>query len=569
MTNKSAPTPAQLAVHSTAPMTAAHDLHDEAESEDIELLVIHEAARLLGHATTPDVAIHGILRLMSQMVGLNRGRVVLPDSAGHMSIQYAYGLTALERQRGQYAPGEGVTGRVMRTGQTAVIQNIDDEPIYLTRAVDRSTLPQETVSFLAVPILHDNVPMGVLGTHRLRKRKRAFSRDVTLLRVLATFIAQILRMNTLIEEKTARLADENRALKQALEDHTEGAHGILGDSPALKQALRQALHVAPTQATVLLTGESGTGKERFARMVHITSNRQDGPFIAINCAAIPENLLESELFGHEKGSFTGAVAMKKGVVELASGGTLCLDEIGDLAFDLQSKLLHVLEKQLIKRVGGIKDVAVDVRIIAATHKNLQKAINEGRFRIDLFYRLNVFPIHLPPLRERSGDVRSLARHFLQLASQEFDRNTMFGQGVLERLEHYNWPGNIRQLENVVKRAVLVAQGGQISVEDIVLILRHEARIGEHLEAGTSLSTAAPPLPEPTPMPYEARLPPAHTPQPANLRGYNWVREDEAQELLDALKQARGNKTRAAGMLGMSARQFRYRMVKLGLVDGGE
>ena len=551
---------------------------DASDVEDIELLVIHEAARLLSHAATPELAINGILRLMSQMVGLNRGRVVLPDGLdatgqNGMSIHYAYGLTALERQRGQYALGEGVTGHVMRSGQVAVIQNIDDEPIYLTRAVERATLPQETVSFLAVPILHDNAPMGVLGAHRLRKRKRAFSRDITLLRILATFIAQILRLNALIEEKTARLADENRALKQALEEHSEGAHGILGDSPALKQALRQALHVAPTVATVLLTGESGTGKERFARMVHLDSQRCDGPFMAINCAAIPENLLESELFGHEKGSFTGAVATKKGVVELASGGTLFLDEIGDLAFDLQSKLLHVLEKQLIKRVGGTKDIPVDVRIIAATHKNLQKAVNEGRFRIDLFYRLNVFPIHLPPLRERSGDVRSLARHFLQAANQEFDRNTMFGAGVLERLEHYNWPGNIRQLENVIKRAVLVTQDGQIKLEDIILILRHEANIGEHLEAGMALSPsggglalAAPSMPAPPEIRETARPAPL---QPVNLRGYNWVREDEAQELLDALKQARGNKTRAAMALGMTARQLRYRMVKLGLGDAGE
>ncbi|MEW6446445.1 MAG: sigma 54-interacting transcriptional regulator [Pseudomonadota bacterium] len=537
---------------------------DASDVEDIELLVIQEAARLLSHATNPEIAIHGILRLLSQMVGLNRGRVVLPDGQSGMSIQYAYGLTALERRRGQYSLGEGVTGRVMRTGQVAVIQNIDDEPIYLTRAVERTTLPQETVSFLAVPILHDNTPMGVLGVHRLRHRKRPFSRDVTLLRVLATFIAQILRLNALIEEKTALLADENRALKQALDQQAEGAHGILGESPALKQALRQALHVSPTQATVLLTGESGTGKERFARMVHITSGRRDGPFMAINCAAIPENLLESELFGHEKGAFTGAVATKKGVVELASGGTLFLDEIGDLALDLQSKLLHVLEKQLIKRVGGIKDIPVDVRIIAATHKNLQRAVNEGRFRIDLFYRLNVFPIHLPPLRERAGDVRRLARHFLQVASQEFDRNTMFGQGVLERLEGYNWPGNIRQLENVIKRAVLVAQGGQITVDDIVLILSHEAHIGEHLEAGTAQRIEPAALPAPlTETPHPMAPPSMAMP----MRGYSWVREDEAQDLLEALRRAGGNKTRAAMSLGMTPRQFRYRMVKLGLGEG--
>lgn len=529
------------------------------EEKEADLLVIHEAARLLAHATTPDIAVTGILRLMSQMVGLNRGRVVLEDPvSGALHIRYAYGLTPEERARGRYGPSEGITGQVMRSGQAAVVQDVDDEPMYLTRAVQRSTLPQETVSFLAVPIQHDQVTLGVLGAHRLRRRNRPFSRDIVLLRVMATFIAQILRLNALIEERTALLADENRALKQALDQQVEGAHGILGESPALRQALRQALHVAPTQATVLLTGESGTGKEKFARMVHLSSLRGEGPFMAINCAAIPEHLLESELFGHEKGAFTGAVQTKKGIVELASGGTLFLDEIGDLALDLQSKLLHVLEKQLIKRVGGTRDIPVDVRIVAATHKNLQKAVNEGRFRIDLFYRLNVFPIHLPPLRDRAGDVRRLARHFLLVACHEYDRNTNFGAGVLERLERYNWPGNIRQLENVVKRAVLIAQDGEIRVEDIELILHHEANIETHLEAGTSRST----LHETPPAPASA---PSRLGLPEGLRGYRWVREDEADALLDALRRTGGNKTRAALLLGLTARQFRYRLEKLGLI----
>jgi len=537
---------------------------DAIDGEDVELLVIYEASRLFSQAHTPEIAINGILRLMSQMVGLNRGRVVLPNAAGSlMQIQYAYGLTSPERARGQYEMGEGVTGRVMQTGQVAVVQNIDDEPIYLTRAVDRATLPQETVAFIAVPILAGDSPMGVLGAHRLRGRKRPFSRDITLLRVLATLIGQILSLNRLIEEKTARLADENRILKQALDQKQEHTHGILGESPALHQALRQALNVAPTQATVLLAGESGTGKERFARMVHLTSQRCDGPFMAINCAAIPDALLESELFGHEKGAFTGAVVMKKGIVELAQNGTLFLDEIGDLALDLQSKLLHVLEKQAIKRVGGTKDISVDVRIIAATHKNLQKAVNDGRFRIDLFYRLNVFPIHLPALRERAGDVRLLARHFLQTANQEFDRNTMFGVEVLERLEAYNWPGNIRQLENVIKRAVLIAQDRQVSIQDISLILQHEAHIGVHLEAGTSASVPPHSFEEMAPSASALFSNQALASPPQ--RGYGWVRADETQDLLDALKQTRGNKTRAAAVLGMTPRQFRYRLERLGLL----
>lgn len=530
-----------------------------ADIEDVELLIIYEASRLMTHAGTPDEAINGILRLMSQMIGLNRGRVALKDTdADTMSIRYAYGLTPPERARGQYVIGEGITGRVMQTKQVAVIQNIDDEPHYLTRAVERRILPQETVAFLAVPIMYNDTPLGVLGAHRLRGRKRPFSRDITLLQVLATLIGQILSLNRLIAEKTALLADENRALKQALDKKTEGTHGILGESPALRHALRQALHVSPTQATVLLAGESGTGKERFARMVHITSQRQDGPFMAINCAAIPEALLESELFGHEKGAFTGAVVKKLGIVELANNGTLFLDEIGDLALDLQSKLLHVLEKQAIKRVGGTQDIPVNVRIIAATHKNLQKAVNEGRFRIDLFYRLNVFPIHLPPLRERAGDVRHLARHFLQTANHEFDRNTAFGTGVLERLEGYNWPGNIRQLENVIKRAVLVAQNREITMDDVILILQHEGHIGEHLEAGTHLPVT-PAAPVAAPAPIDTR------PSIAQ-RSYGWVRADEGQSLLDALRLTGGNKTRAAMTLGMTPRQFRYRLERLGLLE---
>ncbi|MFI9654626.1 sigma 54-interacting transcriptional regulator [Guyparkeria sp. GHLCS8-2] len=547
--------------------SARADSADSADSADAELLVVHEATQWLSHLNDPDTVIGRMLRLLSQITGLNRGRVVLPDASGEfMEIRYAYGLSSDERERGRYRVGEGVTGRVMRTGQVAVVQNIDEEPIYLTRAVERDTLPQETVAFLAVPILNEDQPMGVLGAHRIRERHRPLHRDITLLRIMAALIARVLKVDDLIREQTAALAEENESLREALSSNQEARHGILGESPALRQAFRQTLHVSPTQATVLLNGESGTGKERFARMVHLTSPRCDGPFIAINCAAIPDQLLESELFGHEKGAFTGAVSAKKGSVELASGGTLFLDEIGDLAFDLQSKLLHVLEKQTIHRVGGTKDVPVDVRIIAATHKNLQEAVNQGRFRIDLFYRLNVFPIHLPALRERDGDVKLLARHFLQVASQEFDRNATFEAGVLDRLAAYNWPGNIRQLENVIKRAVLVAQNGWITVADIELILTHESHVTDHLEAG-----GTPNAPEPqsewgaaetgNPRPGgHASLPPTAAPE----RSYRWVREDEAESLLQALQHTGGNKTQAARRLGMTTRQFRYRLDKLGL-----
>jgi len=552
--------------------------HSETDVGGADLVVVHEAVKLIGQAATPEIAISSILRLMSQMLGLNRGRVLLPVPGGDaLRIRYSYGLTDEERARGTYGIGEGITGTVYTTGQPAVVQNVDEEPNFLFRAVDRATLPPETVAFIAVPVMDGDIPMGVLGAHRIRLRPRSINADLVILRILATLIAQMLKINALIDERTSRLAEENKELKDALDQQQEG-HGILGESQAIRDALRQVLRVADTGVTVLLTGESGTGKERFAQILHLNSSRKDNPFLAINCAAIPEQLLESELFGHERGAFTGASAMKMGKLELAKGGTLFLDEIGDMNLELQSKLLRVLENKVIQRVGGVKDIPVDVRIVAATHKNLQQAVNAGSFRMDLFYRLNVFPLHLPPLRDRDGDIRILVRHILLKANQEYGRNTILSKGVMTRFEGYNWPGNIRQLENVVKRAVLIAQDGVITVPDIESILRQEASISYHLEAG---QPTAPQFPAPQPTSFQA--PPAQVqPQPnwghpaaqhggypnayaaPNARPYAWVDPDERETLIEALRSTGGNKTRAAMALGMTARQFRYRLEKLGI-----
>jgi Nif-specific regulatory protein len=545
-----------------SPITAA-SANDRGAAD---LTVLHEAAKLIGHSGSPEIAITGTLRLMSQMLGLNRGRVLLPSTAdGLLRIRYSYGLTDTERKRGLYSFEEGITGKVMQSGQQVVVQDVDQEPGFLFRAVDRATLPEGIVSYLAVPIMDGNLTVGVLAAHRLRMRPRAINADLVILRILATFIAQIIKINGLIDERTSHLREENQELKEALEQQ-QNNYGILGESAAVRDALLQITRVADTPVTVLLTGESGTGKERFSQILHLNSKRRDQPFLAINCAAIPEQLLESELFGHEKGAFTGATASKQGKIELANGGTLFLDEIGDLNMELQSKLLRVLESQVIQRVGGIRDIPVDVRIITATHKNLQEAVNQGTFRLDLFYRLNVFPIHLPPLRQRTGDVRILARHFLLNANREYGRYTLFGKGVMERLESYNWPGNIRQLENVIKRAVLIALNGNISIGDIESILRQESVINNHLEAGQSAAPQGAPasLPQLNAAVIQP-VSPAGT-LSSSSRPYSWVREDEEQSLLEALQQTGGNKTRAAALLGMTARQFRYRLEKLALTD---
>jgi Nif-specific regulatory protein len=526
-----------------------------ADTPESELLVVQEAARLITKSSDPAPAVQGILRLLSQLLGLNRGRVLLPDPGSDaLRISYAYGLTEEERARGQYRVGEGVSGRVFQTGQLALVQDIDDEPTYLGRAVDRTTLPDEAVAYLAVPIIQEEKPIGVLAVHRLRNRVRPFQRDLALLQVIATFIAQVLRVQQLINETTAQLKHENELLRINLE--SQGArYDIIGQSPLLQQAIQQTLQVAATNTTVLLLGESGTGKEKFARMQHLASDRSDGPFVSINCAAIPRDLIESELFGHEKGAFTGANAAKRGKIELASGGTLFLDEIGDLDLDLQAKLLKVLEERHIQRVGGVQDIPVDVRVVAATHKNLQQAVNDNRFRLDLFYRLNVFPIRLPSLRQRPGDVPVLGAYFLQRANQEYGRQLSFAPGALSRLEEYHWPGNIRQLENLVKRAVLLSTERQISRELIDDILAEEQGVNMPGQGAASAASVSP------------HASAAATGSLDGLRPYARVREDEVTLIANALRQHQGNKTRAAMSLGMTPRQLRYRIKKLAIDTG--
>ncbi|GAB6044189.1 sigma-54 interaction domain-containing protein [Endothiovibrio diazotrophicus] len=528
-----------------------------ATTPESELLVLQEAAKLITRSTNPEPAIQGILRLLSQLLGLNRGRVLLPcPEDGTLKITHAYGLTAEERDRGHYFIGEGITGKVFQSGRVALIQNIDEEPEYLARAVDRTTLPEEAVAFIAVPIITDDYPVGVLAVHRLRNRTRPFQRDVALLQVVATLVGQVLRVKDLVAETTRDLLSENLMLKSTLE--SKAVHyGIIGRSAVLQQAIHQALQVAKTATTVLLLGESGTGKERFARMQHLASDRAEGPFVSINCAAIPSSLIESELFGHEKGAFTGATAMKRGKVEIASGGTLFLDEIGDLDLDLQAKLLRLLEQKVVQRVGSNKDLPVDVRIVAATHKNLQEAVNENRFRLDLFYRLNVFPIRLPPLRSRQGDVPILAHHFLNSANQEFERRLAFGAGAIETLDGYPWPGNIRQLENLIKRAVLLSNEQTISRELIKRILADEEGIAS--PDATQGHFVREPHPSPdTPTPIRPLRSTDH------LRPYARVQADEAEQIEEAIRHCMGNKTRAAYSLGMTPRQLRYRIKKLGL-----
>ncbi|MEQ1685265.1 MAG: sigma 54-interacting transcriptional regulator [Burkholderiaceae bacterium] len=527
----------------TAPVSADPPWRDQ------ELLLMSEVMRLVGQSLAPEVVLREMLHLLSELLGLNRGRVVLADGVdvadggsaapaltGTSSIRFAYGLTKAEMARGRYAAGEGITGAVLATGQAMIVQDIDAEPRFLARAVERSKLPQETVAFIALPIDVNRRTVGVLGVHRIRRRHRLLNDDVAVLKILATLAGQLLQLRSLVEEKTRALEARNALLTRALES-AAARYGIIGTSPALLQALGELERVSQASASVLLLGESGTGKELFARAVHLASKRRDAPFIKVNCAAIPDTLFESELFGHERGAFTGAMSARAGWFEQADRGTIFLDEIGELPLQMQAKLLRTLQEGSIVRLGGKREVKVDVRLVAATNRDLGKEVEQGLFRRDLYYRLNVIPIHLPSLAERREDIRPIALHFLNRTNQANQRNVHLSSEALDALEAHPWPGNIRELANVIERIVLLANGTVISVAEAKRFLPAAAAVAP-----------APALPRAT--------------EPANtnpvVREYRELHSHSAQELALALALHGGNQSRAAQSLGMTPRQFGYR-----------
>lgn len=311
-----------------------------------------------------------------------------------------------------------------------------------------------------------------------------------------------------------------------------GGWQLVGNSEKMKEVKHLVERVALTPATVLIQGESGTGKELVAHAIHTLSPRVDGPFIRVNCAALTETLLESELFGHEKGAFTGAYARKSGRFELADGGTLFLDEIGELSFNVQAKLLRVLQERTFERVGGEKTIKVDVRIIAATNRDLLKEAQEGCFREDLYYRLSVFPISIPPLRQRQEDIPDLVEHFLKKLTDYGQKKTL-SREVLTQLMEYDWPGNVRELENVVERMVIISQGAVIGLEGLPAFSAHSKE-------------------EKDPLPFV--LPP---------RGVS-LEELEKSLLQQAMEQTGGNQSQAAKRLGISRHAFLYRLEKYGI-----
>ena len=532
-----------------------------------------EVMRLVGKSLAPEVVLREMLHLISELLGLNRGRIVLADFVGDLAlegladrkptprvaavsgpasaIRYAYGLTREEMARGRYGPGEGITGRVLATAQPIIVQDIDAEPQFLARSVARAQLPQEIVAFIALPIeLNTSAGrevIGVLACHRIRSRDRQLADDVAVLKILATLAGQLLQLQALVAEKTRALQAKNQLLTRALET-AAARYGIIGTSPALLQALGELERVSDASASVLLLGESGTGKELFARAVHLSSQRRDQPFIKVNCAAIPDTLFESELFGYERGAFTGAQSARAGWFEQADRGTIFLDEIGEMPLAMQTKLLRTLQEGTIVRLGGKRELKVTVRVVAATNRDLEQDVQRGTFRRDLFYRLNVIPIRLPSLRERQQDIRALAIHFLSRINQDNQRNVSLSSEALARLEQHPWTGNIRELGNVMERLVLLTDSTMVTGKELERFLpkAQDADPG----APAMRQNALPAVP-----------PSAFA---AEVRDYQSARSHSALQLQQALAAHGGNQSRAAQAMGLTVRQFSYRLQKLGL-----
>ncbi len=497
-----------------------------------ELAILYRISQAMAHGQSVSALLNEVLDILESDMGLSRGTLTLrrPDS-DLLIIEASRGMTPAEIKRGQYRLGEGITGAVAQSGQAALVPDITKDPHFLNRTKARQNL---RVAFLCVPIIHHRQVIGTMSIDRPVAPEAELRRDLDFLKLVAEILAEaVARIREELEERES-LVSENKRLRQQLGDQYRPGN-IIGNCSSMRQVYDQIAQVADSSATVLIRGESGTGKELVARAVHFSSSRRAGRFVAVNLAALPDNLIESELFGHEKGAFTGAAQQRKGRFELAHGGTLFMDEIGDISPAVQVRLLRVLQERAFERVGGDATLPVDVRVIAATSRDLEQALKDGKFREDLYYRLNVFPIYLPPLRERRADIMLLADHFVQKYNERYGKNVKrISTSAINMMMAYHWPGNVRELENCVERAVLT------STDKVV----HGYTLPPSLQAGEPTNTAL--------LPAEGAS--------LDLLLNNYERE----VIIDTLKKHRGNAAAAARHLRTTPRVINYSIKRLNI-----
>lgn len=498
----------------------------KATDSETQLALLIEASQVFGRELSTHLAFKQVLDILKRRYGLIRGIVALIDPAAQeIRIDVSLGLTDGGRFA-SYRIGEGITGKVVETGKPIVVPQVSHEPMFLNRAGKRD-LNKHEVSYVCVPIVVKARTVGALGVDLPFASNRNYHCELKCLSLVAAMMGQAIQAEHVVDDERRRLKDENEHLLEELRERYEFSN-IIGTGGPMRRVFEQIAQVAHTNTTVLIRGESGTGKELIAHALHYNSPRGKKAFVKVNCAALPEALIESELFGYEKGAFTDAHALKKGRFELAEGGTLFLDEIGDMKVSTQVKLLRVLQEKEFDRLGGTTSVRSDVRLIAGTNKDLEKAMAEGKFREDLYYRLNVFAIFVPPLRERKSDLLLLADHFLQKYAREHKKDIRrISTPAIDMLTAYHWPGNVRELENVIERGVLVCDSNVLH--------------GHHLPPTLQTAQASGTV--------------------TTLSFADAVAAYEKDLITDALKTTRGNRSKAASLLRTTERVVNYKARK--------
>ena len=496
-----------------------------------EVALLYEISEALDEYVDLKKSLYKVLSVLSRSLNLIRGIIFLVDSEKDViRIEVAHGIPEDTKKKVTYQLGEGIIGKVVETGEPSVVTRISEEPLFLDRTHSRRTVEGQEYSFICVPVKKKDRVIGAISVDRPFEGSVSLRNGEKILSVVATMIAHHVINLEIFRIEKERLKLENERLKTELESKYSFTN-IIGNSNKMREVLQMVSQVSRSNATVLIRGESGTGKELVANSIHYNSHRSDGPFVKLNCAAIPTNLIESELFGHEKGSFSGASNMKRGRFEVADKGTLFLDEIGNMDMSVQVRLLRFLQEKEFERVGGLTPIRSDVRIIAATNSNLEEMGREGRFRDDLYFRLNVFPIYMPSLKMRKTDIILLADFFLEKYAKEYFKDIKrFTTPAIDMLMEYHWPGNVRELENAIERAVILCNDGAI----------HSYHLPPSLQTGVKSETLS------------------------DLSLEDAVVNLESEMIVDALKNTRGNVTNAAALLGITVRKFSYKAGKYGI-----
>ena len=497
-----------------------------------ELNTLCEIAGILAEAPSQTTMLRQILETLERRLSMRRGTIMLVSGDGErLQIEAARSGGQKVKEDATYSPGEGIIGKVFETGKPVIVPQVADEPHFRHRIHTRSA-DTEAISFICVPVIADKEIVGTLSCDLPQRNDPGILEDdCRFLRIISGLIARSIKSRRLARLEQERLLQENKRLRQEVSEKYR-PENVVGNSSAMTRVFEQINVVSSSDTTVLITGESGTGKVLVASAIHYAGERADKPFVKVNCAALSESLLESELFGHIRGAFTGAMQERVGRFEEADGGTLFLDEIGDFSPAIQVKLLRVIQEREFQRVGCNKTHRVNVRIIAATHKDLAEAVRQGTFRLDLYYRINVFPIHLPSLRERNQDILALADHFVETFSRKQNKQVRrISTNAINMLLAYHWPGNVRELENCIEYAVLTSQDGVIHAYNLPPTLQMPEATDEVKSSGT----------------LKARV--------ATL---------ERDLIIDALKRSKGNISAAARELGITARMVRYKLQTLNI-----